>query len=126
MATIGLPLLARSLQEFQLENEDHDSEIAGVVFNHSSSYSSGPEGQQSIREVTKIAKEQGWNVCDNQVRYSATYAKSARERTPLGRREGDAIVGADHLRQPELFEGPCEDGEREPLLRRRKASHVSR
>lgn len=83
MATIGLPLLARSVQEFRLENEDHEIEIAGLVFNHSSSYSAGPEGQQSIREVTKIAKEQGWHICENQVRYSATYAKSARERTPL-------------------------------------------
>jgi len=83
MATIGLPLLARSLQEFQIENEDHEIEIAGLVFNHSSSYSSGPEGQQSIKDVNNIAAEQGWHICENQVRYSASYAKSARERTPL-------------------------------------------
>jgi chromosome partitioning protein len=83
MATIGLPLLARSLQEFRLENEDHEIEIAGLVFNHSSSYSAGPEGQQSIEEVTKIAAEQGWHIFENQVRYSASYAKSAREQTPL-------------------------------------------
>jgi chromosome partitioning protein len=83
MATIGLPLLVRSIQEFRLENEDHEVEIAGVVFNHSSSYTSGPEGQQSVREVTKIAKEEGWHICENQVRYSASYAKSAREGTPL-------------------------------------------
>jgi chromosome partitioning protein len=79
MATIGLPLLARSLQEFRLENEDHEIEIAGLVFNHSSSYTAGPEGQQSIREVS----QNGWHICENQVRYSASYAKSAREGTPL-------------------------------------------
>jgi chromosome partitioning protein len=83
MATIGLPLLARSLHEFQLENDDHEIEIAGLVFNHSSSYSSGPEGQRSIKDVTKLAVEHGWHVCENQVRYSASYAKSAREGTPL-------------------------------------------
>lgn len=83
MATIGLPLLARSLHEFQLENDDHEIEIAGLVFNHSSTYSSGPEGQQSIGEVTKFAGEAGWYVCENQMRYSATYAKAAREGTPL-------------------------------------------
>lgn len=83
MATIGLPLLARSLQEFRLENEDHIVEIAGLVFNHSSSYSSGPEGQRSIKDVTKIASENDWYVCENQVKYSASYAKSAREGTPL-------------------------------------------
>lgn len=90
MATIGLPLLARSLQEFR-DEEDHDIKIAGLIFNHSSSYSSGPEGQRSIKEVTDFAKkidpdswkEEKWYVCENQVRYSASYAKSAREGTPI-------------------------------------------
>jgi len=83
MATIGLPLLARSLHEFQLENEDHKVEIAGLVFNHSSSYSAGPEGQQSIQDVTDEARKHDWHIFENQVRYSASYAKSAREQTPL-------------------------------------------
>ena len=34
MATIGLPLLVRSIREFQVENDDHRIEIAGLVFNH--------------------------------------------------------------------------------------------
>jgi chromosome partitioning protein len=83
MATIGLPLLARSLQDFRAENPEHEIEIAGLVFNHSSAYTSGPEGQQSIKDVTKIASQEGWYICDNQVQYSASYAKSAREQTPL-------------------------------------------
>lgn len=83
LATIGLPLLARSLQEFRLKNEDHEIEIAGLAFNHSSSYSSGPEGQQSIEDVTSEAQNHGWHIFENQVRYSASYAKSAREGTPL-------------------------------------------
>lgn len=83
MATIGLPLLARSLHEFQLENEDHEIEIAGLVFNHSSSYSAGPEGQQSIEDVTSESKKHDWRIFENQIRYSASYAKSAREGTPL-------------------------------------------
>jgi len=112
MATIGLPLLARSLREFQIENDDHEISIAGLVFNHSSSYSSGPEGQRSIKEVTDFAKEKGWYVCENQVKYSASYAKSAREGTPIGstsyvrytvsegfRRLKDEIFGAIGLRK---------------------------
>ncbi|MHB1217447.1 MAG: AAA family ATPase [Alphaproteobacteria bacterium] len=83
MATIGLPLLARSLHEFRLENEDHEIEIAGLAFNHSSSYSAGPEGQQSIEDVTTEAKKHSWHIFENQIRYSASYAKSAREGTPL-------------------------------------------
>lgn len=83
MATIGLPLLARSMREFQIENDDHLIEIAGLVFNHSSSYTSGPEGQESIEDVTKESAENSWHIFDNQIRYSASYAKSAREGTSL-------------------------------------------
>ncbi len=83
MATIGLPLLARSLQEFKLENDDHEIEISGLIFNHSSTYSSGPEGKRSIEEVTKEARNNDWHIFENQVLYSASYAKSAREGTPL-------------------------------------------
>jgi chromosome partitioning protein len=83
MATIGLPLLARSLNEFRLENEDHEIEIAGLAFNHSSSYSVGPEGQQSIEDVTTEAKKHNWHIFENQIRYSGSYAKSAREGTAL-------------------------------------------
>lgn len=84
MATIGLPLLARSIQEFQLENEDHQIEIAGLVFNHSSSYSEGPEGRQSVEEVREAAQKHGWHIFNNRLRYSGSYAKAAREGTYLG------------------------------------------
>lgn len=83
MAAIGLPLLARSLHEFQSENEDHTIEICGIVFNHSSGYSSGPEGKRSIRDVTKEARKHGWRVFDTHVHYSASYPKSAREGAPI-------------------------------------------
>jgi chromosome partitioning protein len=105
MATIGLPLLARSINEFKLENDDQEIEIAGLVFNHSSSYSTGPEGQQSVKEVTKFAKENGWHICENQVRYSASYAKSAREHTPLSHTSharSDVVRGFRRLAE-ELF-----------------------
>jgi chromosome partitioning protein len=84
MATIGLPLLARSIRDFKFENEDHDLDICGIVFNHSSSYSEGPEGKKSMKEVRTEAKKNGWNVFDTHVRYSASYAKAAREGTPIG------------------------------------------
>ncbi len=105
MATIGLPLLARSLEEFQLENNDHEIEIAGIVFNHSSTYSSGPEGQRSIKDVTDFATQEGWYVCENQMKYSASYAKSAREATPISRTSyvrGDVISGFAKLKD-EIF-----------------------
>lgn len=85
LATIGLPLLARSIEEFKLENGDHQLDICGMVFNHSSSYSNGPEGKKSIREVQGEAKKHGWHVFETHVRYSASYAKAAREGTAIGR-----------------------------------------
>ncbi len=83
MATIGLPLLAKSLDDFKLENEDKDIDIAGIVFNHSSNYIAGPEAQNSIKDVTTEAKKHGWHIFENQIRYSASYPKSAREGTSL-------------------------------------------
>lgn len=85
LATIGLPLLARSLRDFQYENRDHALDLCGIVFNHSSAYSEGPEGRTSIREVQSEARKHGWPVFETRVRYSRSYAKAAREGTPIGR-----------------------------------------
>jgi len=90
MAAIGLPLLAKSLSSFNAENEDHRLDMCGIVFNHSSSYSSGPEGRAAIRDVTAVATQEGWPVFENHVNYSASYAKSARE--------GTSIRGTSHSR----------------------------
>ncbi len=84
LATIGLPLLANSIQQFRFENGDHDLDICGIVFVHSSQYSMGPEGKTSIKEVRSEAKKNGWNVFENRVRYSASFAKAAREGTAIG------------------------------------------
>ena len=83
MATIGLPLLARSIRDFRLENEDHEIEIAGLVFNYSSTYSDGPEGQQSVKEVREEAQRHDWDIFATQIRYSASYPRSARAGTSL-------------------------------------------
>lgn len=83
LATIGLPLLARSIREFTDKNADNRLEICGIVFNHSSTYSDGPEGRQSIVEVEAEARKHGWKIFATHVRYSASYPKSARLGTPL-------------------------------------------
>lgn len=83
LATIGLPLLARSIQEFKYENTDHALDICGIVFNHPA-YSIGPEGYTSITEVRAEAKKNKWPLFETQIRYSRSYAKAAREGTPIG------------------------------------------
>ena len=79
LAAIGLPLLGRSIAEFTLRNADHRLDLAGVVFNNSSSYTAGPEAERSIREVSQLAADNNWPVFDTRIRYSASYAKAARE-----------------------------------------------
>ncbi|MBA8884419.1 ParA family protein [Dokdonella fugitiva] len=83
LATIGLPLLARSIAEFSEENGDHELDICGIVFNHSSSYSDGPESEASVLEVKLEAKKHSWHVYGTRVRYSRSYAKAAREAAPI-------------------------------------------
>ena len=83
MATIDLPLLTRSIQEFQIENDDHEIEIAGLVFNHATYQSDGCEARKSIAEVRNAAREYSWHVFESQIRYSASYPRAAREGIPL-------------------------------------------
>ena len=85
MATIGLPLLARSIREFSLENEDHELDIAGLVLNDQSEYADNAEKQHAIREVSDVASEHGWPIFDYQIPYSRSYAKAARNGLPLSR-----------------------------------------
>lgn len=83
LATIGLPLLARSIQDFKFDNGDSALDICGIVFNHSASYSDGPEGRNSVREVQAEANKHHWPVFETHVRYSRSYAKAAREGAPI-------------------------------------------
>ena len=83
MATIGLPLLARSIDEFCLENEDHELEIAGLVLNDQSEYADNSEKNRAISEVRNIATEHGWPIFDYRIPYSRSYAAAARRGLPL-------------------------------------------
>lgn len=81
LSSIGLPLLVNSMEEFGRRYEDHDLELAGVVFNFPSGYV--PEERESKAEVKKIARDRGWYVCENEVSYSRSYPKGAREGQPI-------------------------------------------
>lgn len=102
MATIGLPLLARSVRDFVLENEDHELEIAGLVLNEQSEYADNTEKATAIREVEASAVEYGWRIFDYQIPYSRSYAKAARNGLPLSRTPGawwDRIDGFRRLKE---------------------------
>jgi chromosome partitioning protein len=78
LASIGLPLLARSLEVFGKENDDHKIEVTGVVFNHGD-YQPGPESKSSVSEVRGLAKKEGWYVFNHEIPHSRAVPKSARE-----------------------------------------------
>ena len=101
MATVGLPLLARSIQEFKLENDDHDLDIAGLVLNDQSEYASNQEKNNAIIEVREVANEHEWRVFGYQIPYSRSYAKSARMAIPLSHTQyarWDRIEGFEGLK----------------------------
>ena len=83
LSSIGLPLLARSMAEFKAHHEDHDLKLAGIVFNSATQYV--PEEAISKGEVKTIAKDHGWYVFKEEVSYSRSYPKGAREGQPIFR-----------------------------------------
>jgi chromosome partitioning protein len=91
LATIGLPLLAKSLEEFKASEYNHKVEFAGIVFNDSDPQHIRPEHNSSRRDVRKLAKKYGWNVFDSECRHSRSYA--------AGARNGKAIFNTKHARK---------------------------
>jgi chromosome partitioning protein len=83
LSTIGLPLLVNSMQDFTEEYENNSLQLAGVVFNAASDYL--PEEALAKDTVRKIAKKNKWHVFENEVDYSRSYPKGAREGQPIFR-----------------------------------------
>ncbi len=83
LSTIGLNLLVRSIEDFRDEFPDSQLHLAGIVFNATSGYS--PEESISKREVRQIASQNSWYVFDNEISYSRSYPKGARESSSISR-----------------------------------------
>ena len=83
LSSIGLPLLVNSMQDFKGEYEDRKLKLAGVVFNNCTEYA--PEEIRSKQKVLQIAEENKWHVFKNEVPFSRSYPKGAREGQPIFR-----------------------------------------
>lgn len=79
LATIGLPLLAKSVNEF--EQRYGKRLCIWIVFNSTGSNYS--EYEKSKIYVERVAKEHGWEVLENEVRFSRSYQKGSRQQTPI-------------------------------------------
>lgn len=93
LSTIGLPLLIRSMEEFHTHHENHDLKLAGIVFNSTTQYV--PEEAKSKAEVKAEAKKHGWYVFKEEVSYSRSYPKGAREGLPIFRTSYSRLDQAD-------------------------------
>jgi chromosome partitioning protein len=91
LAAIGLPLLARSLEVFRKENDDHQINVAGIVFNHGD-YQAGPESKRSMKEVRDLAAAEHWHIFKTEIPHSKAVPKSARE--------SSLIQWTSHARSP--------------------------
>lgn len=79
LSTIGLPLLVKSLSDFQ-QRHRRTVEVMGILFNAASDK---VEHDRSRSHVRKVAKKYGWPVFRNEVSYSDSYAKGSRFGTPI-------------------------------------------
>jgi chromosome partitioning protein len=90
LATIGLPLLARSLSEFKMMHQDQDLDMAGIVFNGLRRTNTPPEQTKSIADVSSLAATHGWPVFSEVAHHSDSY--------PAGSRQGDPIFMTNYAR----------------------------
>jgi chromosome partitioning protein len=90
LAAIGLPLLARSVNDFKSSFENHTLDIAGIVFNDADPQRSKAEHNRGRKDVKDLAAEHGWYVFSNEVRHSDSY--------PAGARAGKPIFQTDYAR----------------------------
>jgi chromosome partitioning protein len=78
LAAIGLPLLARSLDEHKISREDQNLDLAGIVFNDADPLRKKREHNRARRSVRASAKKHGWPVFKHEARHSDSYATGSR------------------------------------------------
>nr|VFK17716.1 MAG: chromosome partitioning protein [Candidatus Kentron sp. LPFa]VFK32609.1 MAG: chromosome partitioning protein [Candidatus Kentron sp. LPFa] len=83
LATIGLPLLARSLGEFQAKYEGQQLDMGGIILNGKRRSNTPPEQEQSCHDIEATAKEHGWRVFENVAYHSDSFVTGSREGTPI-------------------------------------------
>ena len=80
-ATIGFPLLEKSLSDFENSNPGHEIEVIGVVINNSTYYGSddgGPEKGESMKSIRAEAKRNSWHIFPSEIPLSRGFPKIMR------------------------------------------------
>jgi chromosome partitioning protein len=81
LSTIGLPLLLRSLREFESTYTTEEApQIGGIIFNDSGSKSEHERSRQFVRD---IAERNNWYVFESELSHSDSYPSGARIGRPI-------------------------------------------
>lgn len=82
-ATIGFPLLRESMDNFRSRNKRHKIEVCGIVVNNAfydGGNDGGPERRDSMQEIRREAKKNGWRLFKNEIPHSKGFPKMMRGR----------------------------------------------
>jgi chromosome partitioning protein len=88
LASIGFPLLNRSINAFRMRHEDTAIEVCGLVFNDFIRGNVKSENKLARKDVMDKAAEYGWYVFQNDIPHSDSYFKAAREGMSIGGTKG--------------------------------------
>jgi chromosome partitioning protein len=88
LASIGFPLLDRSIKTFQMRHEDKLIEVCGLVFNDFVRGNEKREHKISRSDVRAKASTYKWNVFKNDIPHSDSYFRAAREGMPISGTKG--------------------------------------
>ncbi len=88
LASIGFPLLNRSIAAFQIRHEDKVIEVCGLVFNDFTRGKEKREHRLARKDVRQKASEYDWYVFENDIPHSDSYFRAARDGMPIGATKG--------------------------------------
>ncbi len=83
LAAIGLPLLARSIDDFKNMHTNQDLDMAGIIFNGLERTNKSAEHKNSVKDVKLLAKKYNWKIFDQANHHSNSYPAGSRKSTPI-------------------------------------------
>lgn len=83
LASIGFPLLNRSIKAFQDRHDNHVIEVCGLVFNDYARGDVKLEHRVAKKDVREKSAAHGWYVFKNDIPHSDSYFRAVREGMPI-------------------------------------------
>jgi len=103
LASIGFPLLNRSIEAFRVRHEDKVIEVSGLVFNDYVRGDVKRENEIARKDVEGKAAGYGWYVFEHDIPHSDSYYRAARDGMPI------AYTKGTHSKVKDEFEAFCDE-----------------